>query len=217
MLQDFRQDPIRMIELNLRKLSMFWNNHEYVSNVNYEQQGISKSRLIATLSANGWIGMASLSFFVWIGMIQLITERKRENWFIVTGIAMLIFGTTLFVLAGRLRVPVMPFLMVATAVGLSSIWDAISTRKLSRRLIVALTIAIALSFIFPSWMPISRVKAMYLYRRQPSSVMMSLIMRFALPDSTRHRPTIRKMVISIFRSIGKLRISHLTIIAWSSN
>lgn len=149
LLEDFRQDSIRMIELNLRKVSMFWNNFEYVSNVNYEQQGIGKSRLIAILSANGKIGMALLSFFVWIGMVQLLSERKRENYFIILGFMMLIFGTILFVLAGRLRVPVMPFLMVSAAVGISSIWDAISTRKLSRRFIASITIAIALSVIFP--------------------------------------------------------------------
>jgi|GEM_PF-6879454 len=149
LIRDFEQDPVRMIELNLRKVSMFWNNHEYVSNVNYEQQGLGRSTLIKTFSANGTIGMALLSFFVWIGMTYLITERKRESHFIFWSICALIFGTILFVLAGRLRVPVMPFLVVAAAVGLSSIWDTIEKRKLTPRFIAGIVVAIALSIIFP--------------------------------------------------------------------
>lgn len=149
LIDDFQQDPLRMIELNLRKFAMFWNNHEYVSNVNYEQQGLGRSSLIKTLSANGAIGMALLSFFVWIGMVHLTTERKRESHFIFWSINALIFGTILFVLAGRLRMPVMPFLAVAAAVGVSSIWDVIENRKLSTRFIAGIAIAIMLSLIFP--------------------------------------------------------------------
>ena len=149
LIADFQQDPIRMLELNLRKLSMFWNNHEYVSNVNYTQQGIGKSRLISILSLDGRLGMASLSFFVFIGMVLLLSAGKRETWFIAWSIIMLVFGTALFVLAGRLRIPVLPFLVVSAGVAFSVIWDAISTRKVSTRLLTAIAIAIGLSVIFP--------------------------------------------------------------------
>lgn len=149
LISDFQQDPMRMLELNLRKLSMFWNNYEYVSNVNYNQQGIGKSRLIAALSLDGRIGMASLSFFVFMGMVLLLSERKRETWFIASSIIMLVFGTILFVLAGRLRVPVMPFLVVSAGVAIAVIWDAIITRRLSKQLVASIVIAIGLSIIFP--------------------------------------------------------------------
>jgi len=146
---DIQQNPMRIVELNLRKLGMFWNNFEYVSNVNYQQQGLKQSQLLRLLSLNGRIGMALLTIPAWIGMTYLFLQREKTGRFLFWSIIGLVSGTVLFVIAGRLRVPVLPALSIAAGVGVNALWDAVARRKFKRRLLIALSIAIVLSITFP--------------------------------------------------------------------
>ncbi|MEM9955816.1 MAG: hypothetical protein AAF846_29725 [Chloroflexota bacterium] len=149
LLADFRDDPMRMFELNLRKIAIFWNNIEYVSNVNYYQQGTGSSSLLAVLSQNNLFGMLLLSGFVWMGIGTLIQARDRESWFILWSTLLLLLGTTLFVLAGRLRVPLMPLLALLASVGIASLWELIIKRQEIRRHLSALVFAGAVMLIMP--------------------------------------------------------------------
>lgn len=146
--EDLQRDPLRIVELNLRKLGMFWNRYEYVSNVNYRQQGLDNSVLLRMLSVNDTINMATFSFFAWVGMV-LLFKRDRAASFVNLGILALVLGTVAFVIAGRLRAPLLPFLIVAAATAFDTIWLAIHQRKTTRRLLIALGIACGLSVLFP--------------------------------------------------------------------
>ncbi|MEO0597088.1 MAG: hypothetical protein AAF126_13325, partial [Chloroflexota bacterium] len=149
--EDFADDPVRMLQLNLRKFGIFFNNFEYVSNVDFIQQGTGESRLLATLSQNGVFGMAMLSFFVWIGTALWLPKRDSAVAFLLWSMLLVFLGTALFVLAGRLRVPLMPLLMIASATALVSLWDALRQRTVSLALGIGVACAIALSFIM-SWL-----------------------------------------------------------------
>ncbi|GAB4516389.1 MAG: hypothetical protein OHK0046_21710 [Anaerolineae bacterium] len=149
LLADVRDDPLRVGELFLRKLALFFNNEEQVSNLDYGMQGLPHSALLRLLSLNGNLGMWLISLLTWAGLVLVLLHRSLASRFLFWGLLLSLLGAAVFVIAGRLRVPAFPLLAITAGVALHHLLQTLETRRLSRRVILAGLTAAMLAVTFP--------------------------------------------------------------------
>ncbi len=145
LLDDARTDPLHAVELMLRKIGMFWDNQELMSNVNYEASGLALSPLLRTLSLDGRVGMAALAGLAWIGIVVLVLDsryrRDPSTIFLISLTILSILGIASFVLAGRLRVPVITLLCVMGGVTVDRSLTAVRHVSYRRSLIAGVIVS----------------------------------------------------------------------------
>jgi 4-amino-4-deoxy-L-arabinose transferase-like glycosyltransferase len=127
LLSDIRRDPLRFIELQLRKAGLYWSAAEPGNNVDYVLSGENASPLLRLIPLDfglvailGWAGTLFLCF-----PLYRSTNNRRTTGLILALIHLLIFiGVMPLWAEGRLKQPAIPPLLVATAylIAEGSIW-----------------------------------------------------------------------------------------------
>ena len=83
----------------------------------------------------------AITGFVIIGWRKL----SPQHWFLLWSIVLLTFGTSLFIVMGRIRSPIIPLLIIPTAFVLSHVLGNIRNRKLFIRLTIGLFLGFVIS------------------------------------------------------------------------
>ncbi|MBQ4479886.1 MAG: glycosyltransferase family 39 protein [Victivallales bacterium] len=135
-LQWFRENPLAFLELNFRKLLLFWDAREIPNNISYEVQGkeslFLQCPLLLPWSILGTLGLA--------GMFYACRLGKRRHLALFWMMLAFWGATSAFYILARFRIGFLPLLCCAGA-GAITIW--------SRRLCSAKTIKRQPRFILP--------------------------------------------------------------------
>jgi tetratricopeptide (TPR) repeat protein len=118
-----RQEPLKALGLTGRKLLMFWSPHEIVTHgdVMYEREGSGVLSLLPLAFAWAFgLGLIGLALFVGnFGKgVPTGSERKQQKAVVVLIVLFVaVYSATLmlFIVSGRYRVPLIPFLFLGTA------------------------------------------------------------------------------------------------------
>ncbi len=149
MMADAQADPLRVVELFLRKVAIFFNNDEQVSNMDYQRQGLPHSALLRVLSLNGMIGMWAVTLLTLTGgVLLLLRERHMDSRFIFWSGVFSILGAALFVIAGRLRIPAFPLMILCCGYAVSYMLDVVRRRRPARLLITSALFALFCIVLF---------------------------------------------------------------------
>lgn len=141
-MDDLESDPLRVAELIVRKMALFWSHQEGINNVNYQVQGLGHSPTLRFLSADGRIGMSILAFITWSGMVLMLKHRSAASSFLLILSLLLAFSITLFIVTGRLRVPSLPVLILVAAYALVTWYQTLRRRELKPYMLVAVVVPI---------------------------------------------------------------------------
>ena len=132
-IDDLRADPLRAVELFLRKVGLFWGNVELNNNIDYYPQGVDASALLRALSLNGSLGQSMLAFVALAGFALALQDRALRRspsfWLLTWMLLAIMGGTVLFEVVGRLRAPALPLLCIAAGTALVWVWERLRLRQ----------------------------------------------------------------------------------------
>ncbi len=112
LLVDIRLNPLRVVELQLRKTGLYWSELESGNNIDYLQSGEAVSPLLRAIP----LDFRALAFFGWLGVVALAWQRRRlAIWFAL--LHLLLFASVMPLwIEGRLKQPsVVPLALTAAA------------------------------------------------------------------------------------------------------
>lgn len=159
-LADVQHDPLRFLALNVRKLGLLVDNADLPNNVDYAQQGVAASPLLRALSLNGRLGMTLLWIAGLWGCLHIAstpTLRTAAGLFTAGALALIAAGTAAFFILGRLRLPLVPLLIVTMSLALDHALKPPRRRSTLVSAVAAGSLVIALIGIRDTIVPIRSV------------------------------------------------------------
>lgn len=141
-INEFRNHPRRLFELQLHKLGLFWSNQDIGNNVNYQWQGLDASTWLNTLALNGQLGTTALLFLSLVTLMSGLPNRADMRHFLIGTLVLLTLSTVAFTVFGRMRSQIWPLLAITSAVGIVQLF---TLERLPRKLLaVVLAVGILL-------------------------------------------------------------------------
>lgn len=144
---DTARDPLRFVELHLRKFGIFWNPLEPANNVDYVANGLAVSPLLRAipfdfrvLATLGLLGLAALAF-----------SDRRGALLLGACIGLIFAGVMIVWVASRIRFPIVAPLTLTAAWLFVYLWDR---RRALRGVLLRLgpvALILALAFAFGDW------------------------------------------------------------------
>lgn len=147
LLYDIQLNPLRFIELQIRKTGLYWSELESGNNLDYLQNGEAVSPLLRLIP----LDFRLLAFLGWLGVYALLVHNRRLGVFFVL-LNLVIFGSTMALWSeGRLKQPAVVPLIATTSYLLLTLADGIRTRQWQRLLrryaVPALTLLLVLAWL----------------------------------------------------------------------
>jgi 4-amino-4-deoxy-L-arabinose transferase-like glycosyltransferase len=155
-IEDLRDFPIRSIELLLHKWGLLWSNTDIANNVDYQEQGLSASSVLALLSVNGLWGMTGLVFLGLTGLGVHLLDGKERNpyvWFVLWAVVLMTLSTIAFTVFGRMRAPLWPLLCIPAGAALAQLTEIRSRFKPLLLSAVVAVVVIGAVWGFKTWLP----------------------------------------------------------------
>ena len=165
----FRREPAAFLELQFRKLLLFWDGREIPNNVSLYGEG----RASTVLSSLDWGGFNLLIVFSVAGALLMLTRLRRGEggvWLLYGFVVVYWLSIAVFYILSRFRAPILPL----AAVFAGGIVDFLTRKKPTRQRILAAT-ATVLVGIFVSCF------AYEFYRNNCEAA----VMRLVRPDGTK--------------------------------
>ena len=122
---DIRRDPLRFIELQLRKTGIYWNAHEPGNNLNFVVNGTAVSPLLRAIPLDFRI----LSALGLLGLVPLYRSNRKAAIFLIALQIVLFAGTVAIIVEGRMRWPTIPALVMSASALLLAWGDLIRSRQ----------------------------------------------------------------------------------------
>lgn len=124
LLSDIRLNPLRFVELQLRKVGLYWSAAEPGNNVDYQQSGEAVSPLLRAIP----LDFALVAFLGWLGIIVLWKNERRAAFFLALIHGLIFAGVMLVWAEGRLKQPAVPVLILPAAHALLQGFDLAARR-----------------------------------------------------------------------------------------
>jgi 4-amino-4-deoxy-L-arabinose transferase-like glycosyltransferase len=128
----FKKEPVVLLELQFRKLLLFWDHREIPNNISwYHSKGQSN-----ILSIGGFIPTAVIMSLALAGIL-LYSPKLRTKWKLALLFYFVVaswFGVSAFYILARFRVPVIPLLSVYASGTIVLAWQQIKNSKRSKLL-----------------------------------------------------------------------------------
>lgn len=142
LLNDLRRDPRHFIELQLRKLSLFWSALEPGNNIEYAASGENASPLLRAIPLDFRI----LSIIGLLGLIALLDADRRLGIILAAMVAALFLGVMTIWVEARVRQPITIPLIAAAA--FLAVHLASNPRRFARRYTLPLLLLLGISACF---------------------------------------------------------------------
>lgn len=153
LLDDLRRDPLRFLELNLRKLGLMWTNAETPHNIDYQTQGLAVSPLLRALSLGGVFGMALLSIGGWAGAVYALLAAHRRaddrRWLLLWALLLALLSTAIIIVTGRLRILTALPLALFAGVYVEALSRVITGRTRRGALLLATGLSVGVAALAP--------------------------------------------------------------------
>ena len=165
----FRREPAAFLELQFRKLLLFWDGREIPNNVSLYGEG----RASTVLCLLDWGGFNLLVFFAVTGALLMLTRLRRGEgglWLLYGFVVIYWLSIAMFYDLSRFRAPILPL----AAVFAGGVADFLTREKLNRPRILAAA-AVLLAGLFVS-------KFSYEFYRKTCE---RAVMRLVRPDGTK--------------------------------
>lgn len=149
LLNDIQRDPVRFVELQLRKIGMFWGNAEIANNLNYVHDGEDHSPLLRAIPLDFRIlTIAGLS-----GLVALWFHNKQDFALLGSMILMIFLGVLIVWTASRIRFPIVIPLIASSSVLAVYLCDTLTKRRwrLVLRQLALPAIALCLLLLAGDW------------------------------------------------------------------
>lgn len=149
LLYDIQLNPMRFVELQIRKSGLYWSELESGNNLDYLKSGEAVSPLLRLIP----LDFRLLAFLGWMGVVALFYHQRRMGLFFAL-LNLLIFVSVMPLWAeGRLKQPAVVPLIATSAYLLVTLADGIRTRQwrtLLRRYAVP-SLALLLALVWLRW------------------------------------------------------------------
>jgi len=135
-----KSQPLDFIELQLKKLLMFWSWYEWPDAVDYYY--VRKTSLVLKLPLAEFGGVFILAMLgIWLARRQL--SKLISIWLFI--LAWMV-STVIFFLFSRYRLPCLPAIIILAAFSLAYLWEAWEKRKWQTGSVLSLLLAFSLVF-----------------------------------------------------------------------
>ncbi len=127
LISDARRDPLRFVELQLRKSGLYWGAAEPANNVDYDRSGEQVSPLLRAIPLDFGI----LALLGWLGVTLLLASAVgwRPALFFALVNLLIFAGVMLLWAEGRLKQPAVPPLIVTASYALVVIGDGLRRQR----------------------------------------------------------------------------------------
>lgn len=146
-LEWFRREPMAVVELKFRTFLLFWDRREIPNNVSIAQEG-RRSLVLNLPVLLGFWAIGTLGLF---GMFTTWRLRSPGRLFLYVTVGAYCFGTVLFYMLARFRVPLVPLLCVFGGAGVQRVvvlGRAWRLKRLGRERVLQHALAFCLSLFF---------------------------------------------------------------------
>ncbi len=149
LITDIQRDPLRFVELQLRKAGIYWSAQEPINNIDYVGSGEAVSPLLQAIPLDFGI----LTLAGWLGVIALYQDNRRLGVFFAVTNLLIFAGVMVIWIEGRLKQPALPLLAATSAylvVRLADFAHRRAWREMARRYAPA-GLALLAAFVFLHW------------------------------------------------------------------
>jgi 4-amino-4-deoxy-L-arabinose transferase-like glycosyltransferase len=144
---DILRNPLRFIELQLRKAGIYWSAQEPINNIDYVASGEAVSPLLRAIPLDFGI----LTLLGWIGTIALFYDDKRLGAFFAITHLLIFAGVMVIWVEGRLKQPAVVPLVAASAYLIVRLSDLIRQRHILARRYAPAALALLVLFLYLDW------------------------------------------------------------------
>lgn len=146
---EIRRDPRRFVELQIRKVSLYWSALEPANNIDYIASGEAASPLLRSIP----LDFRLLSVFGLIGLAALYEQDRRLGLYFASVIALMFIGVIVIWVEARVRQPVVAPLVATSAYLGVHLADYIRARRWPRpaRRHALLLVALAGILVWFDW------------------------------------------------------------------
>ncbi|MBI5668262.1 MAG: hypothetical protein HZC41_09670 [Chloroflexi bacterium] len=147
LLYDIRLNPLRFVELQIRKSGLYWTELESGNNLDYLKSGEAVSPLLRAIP----LDFRVLSFLGWMGVLAVFyVDRRLSFWFAAVHLLLFVIVIPLWA-EGRLKQPSVVPLVLTSACFIVALFDLIRARAwrtMARRyLLPAVSLLLVLAWL----------------------------------------------------------------------
>ncbi len=149
LLTDIRRNPLRFVELQLRKAGIYWSAQEPINNIDYVASGEAVSPLLRAIPLDFGI----LTVLGWLGVLALAHDDRRLGVFFTITNLLIFAGVMVIWVEGRLKQPAVVPLIATTAyltARLDSVMRGLALRQMLRGY-APLAVSLLATFVYLNW------------------------------------------------------------------